>query len=47
MSKSESERWDGTYQGELVPQGVYHYEIVVRSEDGSRGTYEGRVTVIR
>ena len=47
FSTSTSEEWDGTYNGELVPQGVYHYQIVVRSEDGSRETYEGRVTVIR
>ena len=47
FSTSTSERWDGTYRGELVPQGVYHYQIVVKSEDGSQVTYEGQVTVIR
>ena len=47
FSTSTSERWDGTYRGELVPQGVYHYQIVVRSEDGSRQTYSGVLTVIR
>jgi hypothetical protein len=30
-----------------VPQGVYHYQIVVRSEDGSRETYSGELTVVR
>ena len=24
FSTSKSEEWDGSYQGELVPQGVYH-----------------------
>ena len=47
FSTSEGEKWDGTYNGELVPQGVYHYQIMVRSEDESRGTYQGRVTIIR
>ena len=47
FSTSTSEKWDGTYQGELVPQGVYHYQIVMRSEDGSRQTYSGVLTVIR
>jgi gliding motility-associated-like protein len=47
FSTSKSEEWDGTYRGELVPQGVYHYQIVVRSEDGSRQTYSGVLTVIR
>ena len=47
FSTSTSEEWDGTYRGELVPQGVYHYQIVVRSEDGSKQTYSGVLTVIR
>ena len=47
FSTSTSERWDGSYGGELVPQGVYHYQIVVRSEDGSRETYSGELTVVR
>jgi gliding motility-associated-like protein len=47
FSTRKSEEWDGTYRGELVPQGVYHYQIVVRSEDWSRETYEGRITVVR
>ena len=47
FSTSTSEEWDGTYRGELVPQGVYHYQIVVRSEDGSQETYSGELTVVR
>jgi hypothetical protein len=47
MSKSESERWDGTYNGELVPQGIYQYKVLVLSEDGSRETFSGQVTVVR
>ena len=44
---SKSERWDRTYNGELVLQGVYHYQIVLRSEDGSQETYNGELTVVR
>jgi gliding motility-associated-like protein len=47
FSTSEGEKWDGTYNGELVPQGVYHYQIRVQSEDGTTRSFQGRVTVVR
>ncbi len=47
FSTSNSEQWDGKAGGKRVPQGVYHYQIIVTSEDGSQQKYDGRVTVIR
>ncbi len=44
---TNGEPWDGTFQGELVPQGVYVYVIFVEGEDGSKKKYTGTVTVIR
>ena len=44
---SERERWDGTYEGKLVPAGVYLYLITVRGVDGRTRSYEGSVTVVR
>jgi gliding motility-associated-like protein len=44
---SESEKWDGTYQGEVVPGGVYHYQLIVTSDNGQQKTFNGQVTVIR
>jgi gliding motility-associated-like protein len=47
FSTSKSEKWDGIYNGEMVPQGIYQYKVLVLSEDGSRETFSGQVTVIR
>jgi gliding motility-associated-like protein len=47
FSTSTSERWDGTYRGELVPQGVYHYQIRITSDNGRTKSFSGGVTVIR
>ncbi len=44
---SDSESWNGTYKGKLVPQGVYHYQILVTGENGDRKTFDGTITVIR
>ena len=47
FSTSEGEKWDGTYNGELVPQGVYHYQIRVQGEDGTTRSFEGSITIAR
>jgi gliding motility-associated-like protein len=47
FSTSEGKKWDGTFEGEIVPQGVYTYTIVLTGEDGSTEAFSGTVTVIR
>ncbi len=39
--------WDGTYQGKLGPQGLYVYEITVRSTAGQSIISTGQVALIR
>lgn len=43
----EGEKWDGTFEGELVQPGVYTYSILVTGEDGQQKEFQGTVTVIR
>jgi gliding motility-associated-like protein len=47
FSTSDGEKWDGTYEGELVPTGVYTYTIVIFGKDGSTEEFRGTVNVIR
>ena len=47
FSTSTSEEWDGTYRGELVPQGVYLYSITIIGENGKRESYEGSLNVVK
>jgi gliding motility-associated-like protein len=47
FSTSTSEEWDGTYRGEVVPQGVYHFQIRITSDNGRTKNFSGQVTVIR
>lgn len=39
-------RWDGTYQGEKVPEGVYGYRVSARGANGKKAWKEGNVTVV-
>lgn len=45
-TKNANERWDGTYEGEKVPQGVYVYKIIAKSPGGQRHNKEGNLNVI-
>lgn len=45
-SKNANERWDGTYAGQKVPQGVYIYKITARSPGGKRHNQEGNLNVV-
>lgn len=39
--------WDGIYEGELSPFGVYIYHLYYKNTDGSRFEKEGFVTLVR
>ncbi len=39
--------WDGKYNGQLQPQGVYIYSLVVETADGRKEHYRGNVTLVR
>ena len=39
--------WDGLYNGQKAPQGVYVWHVKVKGYDGEDYTYEGTVTLLR
>ena len=39
--------WDGTYNGKLVPAGVYYYVIKARGSDGKVYNLDGDINIIR
>ena len=39
--------WDGTYQGDQVPEGVYVFRVIATGFDGRKISRTGTVTVIR
>jgi gliding motility-associated-like protein len=39
--------WDGKYQGELVPIGIYPYRAIVGGQNGVVKEFNGHVTVVR
>ncbi len=39
--------WNGTYQGQLSPFGIYTYHLYYKNTDGSRFEKEGFVTLVR
>ena len=49
-SEDINESWDGTYRGELMPQGVYPYIVTYEGQlEASRGPHqiEGKVTLVK
>lgn len=40
-------KWDGTYKGEVVPEGVYVYQIEARGWSGENFDKEGTLMIIR
>lgn len=42
-----AEGWDGTYQGRLQPQDVYHYTLIVQFSNKERATKKGDITLLR
>ena len=45
--ENESEGWDGTFQGQVVNNGVYAYIIELTFDNGITTAFSGNVTVIR
>lgn len=45
--KQPGASWDGTYKGELLPQGAYSWIANVVFESGIRKVYRGSVTILR
>ncbi|RZK81886.1 MAG: T9SS type B sorting domain-containing protein [Pedobacter sp.] len=39
--------WDGTYRGQLQPNGVYVYYVDVEFNDGTKTTRKGTITLLR
>lgn len=45
-SDNASQQWDGSFKGELVPQGVYVYQVTAQANTGEQATRKGTVTVV-
>jgi len=39
--------WNGTFQGQPLPEGAYVYKVIARKTDGSQSMYQGTVTLLR
>ena len=39
--------WDGTYKGQMQPNGVYVYYLEVEFNDGTKATKKGTITILR
>ncbi|MCZ2337965.1 MAG: hypothetical protein LC127_07150 [Chitinophagales bacterium] len=39
--------WDGTYNGEMCPPGVYAYRIYYKDDEGKIYRFMGNVNLIR
>jgi gliding motility-associated-like protein len=46
-SSSHTQKWDGTYQGKMLPAGAYAYEINVKTSFGAIKRRTGTVTLLR
>ena len=40
-------KWDGTYNGDRVQQGIYGYIITAKGYTGDENTYKGTLTVVK
>ncbi len=40
-------RWDGTYQGNIAPPGIYFYQIVIKDPSGYEEKVNGEFTLLR
>ncbi len=47
FSPKETTGWNGTVNGDLVPNGTYSYVVEVFFEDGNKELYKGNISVIR
>jgi len=46
-SRSIQNGWDGTYRGELQPNGVYVYYVDIEFNDGTKTMKKGTITLLR
>lgn len=46
QSGNPNERWDGSFNGEKVPQGVYVYRLSAQGPTGKKETKEGNLNVV-
>ena len=46
QSGNPNERWDGSFNGEQVPQGVYVYRLSAQGPSGKKETKEGNLNVV-
>jgi gliding motility-associated-like protein len=46
-ANNESEGWDGTYNGEILNQGVYAYMVEITYNNGITIHYNGNITLVR
>jgi gliding motility-associated-like protein len=44
---SKSSGWDGTYNGVVQPQDVYHYVLLIETSDGKKYTKTGDITLLK
>lgn len=47
VSKNANIGWPGTYGGELLPQGVYVWQILVKNESGITEIHRGHVSLLK
>jgi len=45
-SENPNDRWDGSFNGEKVPQGVYVYRLSAQGPSGKKETKEGNLNVV-
>jgi gliding motility-associated-like protein len=45
-SANANQRWDGTFMGELVPEGAYVYKVMAKGASGKKQLREGNLTVV-
>lgn len=43
----KGEIWDGKYQGNLVPEGIYIYHLIITGVNGRTKSYTGNVLLVR
>lgn len=47
FGSSPTEGWDGTYNGKLQPQEVYHYTLEIEFSNKEKATKKGDITLLR
>ncbi len=45
-SADASRQWDGSFKGQIVPQGVYVYQLTAQAPTGEHAYRKGTITVV-